>query len=70
MKTLELESKALKLSPEARAHLAERLLESLEDLSEEENTRLWAMEAQRRDAESVRGRPAKDVLRDARKRLR
>jgi hypothetical protein len=44
----ELEAEALKLAPAARARLAERLLESLETLSDEENARLWADEAQRR----------------------
>ena len=47
----ELEAEALKLDPKARARLAGKLLESLENLSEEENTRLWAEEAQRRDVE-------------------
>ena len=36
----ELETAALKLKPESRARLAERLLDSLENLSDEENTRL------------------------------
>jgi len=44
----ELETEALKLKPEARARLAERLLDSLENLSDEENARLWAEEAERR----------------------
>ena len=51
MSLKELEAEALKLDPKARARLAGKLLESLENLSEEENTRLWAEEAQRRDAE-------------------
>jgi len=46
----ELETEALKLKPEARARLAERLLDSLENLSDEENARLWAEEAERRSA--------------------
>lgn len=69
----ELEAEALKLAPEARARLAGKLLESLENLSEEENAKLWAEEAQRRDeawdAANGSGRPAGDVLRDARARL-
>ena len=44
----ELEAAALKLEPKARARLAERLLDSLEHLSPDENARLWAEEAQRR----------------------
>ena len=47
----EIEAEALKLDPQARARLAERLLESLETLSDQENERLWAEEADRRDAD-------------------
>jgi putative addiction module component (TIGR02574 family) len=69
----ELEAAALKLDPKDRARLAERLLDSLEQLSAEENARLWAEEAQRRsdamDAGSLPGRAAEDVFRDARTRL-
>jgi hypothetical protein len=54
--------------------LAERLLESLETLSDQENEALWAEEADQRDADwdSPPGsaRPAADVLRDARARLK
>lgn len=70
----EIEAEALKLDPKARARLAEKLLESLEALSEEENARLWAEEAERRDADwdAAPGpvRPASDVLRDARAKLK
>ncbi len=70
----ELEAAALKLAPAARARLAERLLESLEALSDEENARLWAEEAQRRDeaweASGGQGHAAADVFRDARARLK
>jgi predicted nucleic acid-binding protein len=69
----ELEAEALKLEPHARARLAERLLESLEQLSLEENARVWAAEAARRAEALERGditsRPAVDVFRDARARL-
>ena len=69
----ELEAAALKLDPKDRARLAERLLDSLEQLSAEENARLWAEEAQRRsdamDAGSLASRAAEDVFRDARTRL-
>lgn len=69
----ELEAEALKLGPQARARLAERLLDSLESLSDEENARLWAEEAERRaaawDADGGPGRPAADVFRDATARL-
>lgn len=69
----ELEDEALKLDPKSRARLAEKLLASLEDLSEEENARLWAEEAARRDAAWDRmaegARSAEDVFSDARARL-
>jgi hypothetical protein len=74
MSTDELEVEALKLAPQDRARLAEKLLQSLESLSDEENARLWAEEAQRRDqawdADPTIGRPAADVFRDARARLK
>ena len=70
----DLEAEALKLPVAERAHLAETLLESLDALSEGEHRRLWTEEAARRDAEldadPSRGRPAADVFRDARARLR
>jgi broad specificity phosphatase PhoE len=70
----EIEAEALKLDPQARARLAEKLLESLETLSEQENETLWAEEAGRRDADwdsaSGSARPAADVLRDARAKLK
>jgi hypothetical protein len=70
----EIEAEALKLDPKARARLAEKLLESLEDLSESENARLWADEAERRDAEwnarTGAGRSASTVLRAARAKLK
>jgi plasmid stabilization system protein ParE len=69
----ELEAAALRLEPRDRARLAERLLDSLEALSPEENGRLWAEEAQRRadavDAGVFSSRLADDVFRDARSRL-
>ena len=70
----DLEAEVLKLDPQARARLAKRLLESLETLSDEENERLWAEEADRRDADwdsaPGSGLPAGDVLRDARAKLK
>ncbi len=47
---------ALGLEVHDRAALAERLLASLEELSEEEAERLWAEEAQRRLQEYRAGR--------------
>jgi len=75
MSVEELESEALRLDPESRARLAERLLVSLDELSEEENLRLWAAEAQRRDAQMDdcgpdSGRPAEDVFREAWSRIK
>ncbi|MDH5642455.1 MAG: addiction module protein [Nitrospira sp.] len=73
MSIKELEAEALKLDPKSRARLAGKLLESLENLSEEENARLWAEEAQRRDEEmdvhQDSGASAKDVFREARAKL-
>ena len=69
----QIEDEALKLNPQARAELAEKLLKSLEDLSDEDIERLWAEEAVRRDAELDSGtasmRDAEDVFRDARARI-
>ncbi len=47
---------ALSLDVHDRAALAERLLASLEELSEEEAERLWAQEGQRRLEEYRAGR--------------
>ena len=70
----DLEAEALKLPVDERARLAEALLESLDALTEDEHRRIWNEEAIRRDAdldvEPSRGRPAEDVFRDARARLR
>jgi hypothetical protein len=70
----EIEAEALKLDPKGRAKLAEKLLESLEQLSDEENARLWAEEAERRDqewdAKAGVGKPSRDVLRGARAKLK
>ena len=70
----EIEAEALKLTPQARAQLAGKLLESLEGLSDEENQQLWAEEAQRRDADldasPNQARSAPDVFREARNKLK
>ena len=69
----ELEAEALKLDPKARARLAERLLESLENLSPEENAQIWAEEAQRRaqalDSGSLASRSADEVFLEAQSRI-
>lgn len=71
----DIEEHALKLEPKARARLAEKLLESLERLTAEENARVWAEEAARRrdvdwDAKGDQGRAARDLLREARAKLK
>ena len=70
MSNEEIEAEALKLDATARARLAERLFESLENLPEKENERLWAEEAERRDAEWNGSRAAADVIKDARSKLK
>ena len=69
----EIESQALKLNPVARAKLADKLLASLETLSDAQSAREWADEAARRDQtwamDGSTPRPAPEVFRDARRRL-
>ena len=68
----QVETEALKLEPQARAKLAEKLLRSLDELSDEDIEQLWAEEAVRRNADIDSGaslRDAEDVFRDARSRL-
>jgi putative addiction module component (TIGR02574 family) len=59
-------AEALELPLTARAELASQLLDSLDDLSEEENDQLWAHEAERRYADYQAGRidavPAEEVF--------
>jgi toxin ParE1/3/4 len=73
MKLEDLEAAVLKLDAKGRAHLAGRLLDSLEDLSPEENARIWAEEAQRRadalDSGALTSRSADEVFRGARARI-
>ena len=73
MKIEDLEVAALRLDPKSRARLAERLLESLESLSPDENARIWAEEAQRRadalESSTFSSRPAAYVFREARARI-
>ena len=74
MKLDEVEAEALRLEPAARARLVTKLLASLEALTDEENLRLWAEEAERRDdaweAGAQPGHPAEEVFREARARLK
>jgi putative addiction module component (TIGR02574 family) len=72
LKTIEHE--ALSLSPEDRAALAQKLLLSLDLLSEQEIHESWLIEAERRAREIDRGEvepiPAEDVRRKAQALLR
>jgi len=54
----ELMREALALDPTGRAHLAHRLLDSLDELSEAEVEQLWLAEAARRDAAIDAGAPS------------
>jgi hypothetical protein len=70
----QLEAEALRLDPQSRAWLAERLFESLVVLANDETERAWLDEALARDAEleagEVTSRPADEVLREVRSRLK
>jgi putative addiction module component (TIGR02574 family) len=65
---------AMSLGVHDRAKLAERLLASLEELSEEEAEKLWAEESQRRLEEYRAGRakaiPAEEVHKKAERLIR
>lgn len=66
----QLEAEIMKLGLDARARLAEKLLLSLDAPSDEENLRLWVVEAERRLKDLREGRakeiPAEEVFRQAR----
>jgi len=68
-----LTEEVLGLPVEERARLIERLLDSLEDLSEEEIEGLWARKAVRRvaafEAGQIRAYPAEEVHEEIRGRL-
>mgnify|MGYP002069125361 FL=1 len=74
MTVKQIERQLLKLDSRSRAKLAERLLHSLDELSEAENEQLWAQEALRRHQElssgNAKARPANEVIREARARLK
>lgn len=67
-------AEALELPITERAELATQLLDSLEDISEEESDALWAEEAERRYAEYKAGKvqaiPAEEVFARLRARQR
>jgi len=68
----EVEAQALKLTPEERAHLADRLLASLSEDGEVEDD--WAIEVERRVADIENGRahlvPAAEAIARARAALK
>lgn len=70
----EISAEALELPITARAELATQLLASLDDLTAEENERLWGVEAERRYAEYKAGNieavPAEEVFARLRSRKR
>ena len=74
MDITQLEAEVLALPSEARAALAQRLLLSLEDVTEAEFDHLWGEESLRRVADLDSGRaqtiPADEVARKARALLR
>ena len=74
MSSKTLQEAALELPPDERAELAQRLLQSLDDLSEEELAETWLSEAKRRAGEIDRGEvqaiAAEEVRRKARALLR
>ncbi len=74
MDIAKLESEALSLPVEARASLAQKLLTSLEEISDSEFDRLWGEESARRVADMDAGRvkpvSSEEVARKARKLLR
>lgn len=55
-KIKDIASEALELPVAARAQLAKKLLDSLDDISEEENEKLWAEEGERRYDEYKAGK--------------
>lgn len=69
-----LEADLLALPVDSRASLARALIESLDDQVDEDAEAMWADEIRRRDEDLRNGRatarPADEVLREARERLR
>jgi hypothetical protein len=69
-----IEKQLMKLDPDSRAKLASKLLSSLDELSEEENEKLWAQEAFQRHEDLLRGkaksRSVDVALKSARAQLR
>lgn len=70
----EVTAKAMALPPENRAELAELLIQTLEEKEDQEIKSAWLAEIRRRDQEIQAGvpvtKPAEQVLREAREKLR
>jgi len=70
----QIETEALQLPAHSRAHLAQRLLSSLEKLSIQENEQLWAEEAEQRYQQlrndATQGREAAEVFANIRTTLK
>ena len=73
-KLQECESQVMSLSVNDRAALAEHLISSLDSLDSTENERLWIDEAEKRYQEykngNISARPAVDVFREARAKIK
>ncbi|MEW6173535.1 MAG: addiction module protein [Bacillota bacterium] len=73
-KLKEIEEEALRLAPNERALLAERLISSLDDEEDPEAERLWIEEAERRyiayKEGRVKAKPAELVFKEARSKLK
>ena len=69
-----IEKKVLELNVKSRAKLANKLLSSLEELSEKEIEKLWGEESIRRDEEISSGKiklkPVEEVITASRKRFK
>ena len=69
-----IEKKVLELNVKSRAKLANKLLSSLEELSEKEIEKLWGEESIRRDEEissgKVKLKPVEEVITASRKRFK
>lgn len=74
MNSEQLEVEIMKLDIEARARLAEKILMSLDAPSDEENLRLWVLEAERRLKDlregNARETSAEEVFHSARAAIR
>jgi putative addiction module component (TIGR02574 family) len=70
MNTEQIEAEIMKLSLDARARLAERIILSLDAPTDDENLLLWVQEAERRLKDLREGKakelPAEEVFRRAR----